>query len=147
VLLLVVSLAVAGGAGIPAQSSSPPPSVATDRRLTPLKDLDGEFLFQPITSADAWKTRSAELRRQLQVALGLWPMPDATPLNAVVHGAVTRQGYTVEKVYFESLARAFRDGQPVSTDGASGAPASRAAAAWALGTRAIHGNAGQGLQA
>jgi len=49
-----------------------------------------EFLFQPITSPDAWKARSAELRRQLQVALGLWPMPDATPLNAVVHGAVTR---------------------------------------------------------
>ena len=120
VLLLVASLAVAS-AGVLAQSSSPPPpSVATDRRLTPLKDLDGEFLFQPITSADAWKTRSAELRRQLQVALGLWPMPDATPLNAVVHGAVTRQGYTVEKVYFESLPGHFVTGSLYRPTGRQG---------------------------
>jgi len=51
-------------------------------------------------------------------------MPDATPLNAVVHGAVTRPGYTVEKVYFEAC-RAFRDGQPLSTNRASRTPAGR----------------------
>ena len=121
VLVLVLSLATAGGAGILAQSpGAPPPSVATDRRLTPLKNLDGEFLFQPITSPDAWKARSAELRRQLQVALGLWPMPDATPLNAVVHGAVTRQGYTVEKVYFESMPGHFVTGSLYRPTGRQG---------------------------
>ena len=43
-LLFVLSLAAAGGAGVLAQSPSvPPPSVATDRRLTPLKNL-GAFM-------------------------------------------------------------------------------------------------------
>jgi hypothetical protein len=121
VLLFALSLAAAGGAGILAQSPiASPPLIATDRRLTPLKNLDGEFLFQPIASPDAWKARSAELRRQLQVALGLWPMPEATPLNAVVHGAITRQGYTVEKVYFESLPGHFVTGSLYRPTGRQG---------------------------
>lgn len=121
VLLFTLSLAAAVGTGILAQSpSASPPLIATDRRLTPLKNLDGEFLFQPIASPDAWKARSAELRRQLQVALGLWPMPEATPLNAVVHDAVIRQGYTVEKVYFESLPGHFVTGSLYRPTGRQG---------------------------
>ena len=121
VLLLVLSLAVAGGAGfLRNRRARRRPSVATDRRLAPLKNLDGEFLFQPITSPEAWRARSAELRRQLQVALGLWPMPEATPLNAVVHGAVAATGYTVEKVYFESLPGHFVTGSLYRPTGRQG---------------------------
>ena len=47
-------------------------------------------------------------------------MPDATPLNAVVHGAVTRQGYTVEKVYFESLPGHFVTGSLYRPTGRQG---------------------------
>jgi dienelactone hydrolase len=36
------------------------------------------------------------------VALGLWPLPEKTPLNPVIHGKIDRADYTVEKVYFES---------------------------------------------
>src|SRR6185369_15516590 len=43
------------------------------------------------------------LREQLLVATGLWPMPEKTPLNAVVHGKIERDGYTIEKVYFASM--------------------------------------------
>ena len=107
----IIVLALTGGAAVLAQSSSGQvTSVSSDRRLSALKNLDGEFLFTPITSPEAWKARSVDLRRQLQVALGLWPMPEATPLNAVVHGLVKRDGYTVEKVYFESLPGHFVTG-------------------------------------
>src|SRR5690606_27945667 len=34
---------------------------------------------------------------------GLWPMPTKTPLNAVIHGRIEREGYSIEKVYFESI--------------------------------------------
>ena len=47
-------------------------------------------------------------------------MPEATPLNAVVHGAVTRQGYTVEKVYFESLPGHFVTGSLYRPTGRQG---------------------------
>jgi dienelactone hydrolase len=50
----------------------------------------------------AWEARADVLRRQVLVAAGLWPMPEKTPLNAVVFGSIDRGDYTVEKVYFAS---------------------------------------------
>jgi dienelactone hydrolase len=73
-----------------------------DHRLEPLKDLDGYFPFTPSASRGDWEKRAEALRRQIQVSLGLWPMPERTPLNAVVHGRIERDDYAVEKVFFES---------------------------------------------
>jgi len=44
------------------------------------------------------------------VALGLWPMPARTPLNAVIHGRVDQGEYTVDRVYFESMPGFFVTG-------------------------------------
>lgn len=74
----------------------------TDSRLGPLKDLDGYFPFQPPATREAWEQRAEVVRRRVRVATGLWPWPEKTPLNAVVHGRIDRDTYTVEKVYFES---------------------------------------------
>lgn len=51
----------------------------------------------------AWEERAAFLRRQVLVANGLWPMPEKMPIDAVVHGKIDRDDYTIEKVYFTSL--------------------------------------------
>jgi dienelactone hydrolase len=75
---------------------------AADVRLQPLKDLDGYFPFSPPSSLSEWEGRREQVRRQILVSQGLWPMPTKTPLNAVVHGRVEGDGFTVEKVYFES---------------------------------------------
>ena len=74
-----------------------------DIRLAPPKDLDGYFPFVVPESREAWASRAEELRRRILVATGLWPMPPKTPLNAVIHGKVEREGFTVEKVYFEAV--------------------------------------------
>ncbi len=74
-----------------------------DRRLQPLKDLDGYFPFQPPADLDAWQQRAEQVRRQVLVSQGLWPLPERTPLNAVIHGRIEKPGYTIEKVYFESF--------------------------------------------
>jgi dienelactone hydrolase len=74
-----------------------------DIRLQPLKDLDGYFPFQPCPTPEAWAKRAERVRRQMQVALGLYPMPTKTPLNPVLHGKIERDSYTVEKVFFESV--------------------------------------------
>jgi len=91
-----------------------------DARLLAPKDLDGYFPFQPSANPEAWKKRAEEVRRQLFVALGLWPMPKPTPLNPVIHGKVERDGYTVERVYFESFPGFFVTGslyRPVGKTG------------------------------
>ena len=81
-----------------------------DSRLQPRKDLNGYFPFEVPQGKAAWEARADELRRQVLIATGLWPMPEKTPLNAVVHGKFGRPGFTVEKVYFEAVPNHFVTG-------------------------------------
>jgi hypothetical protein len=67
-------------------------------------DVDHPWDFKPsFKDVAAWEQRAQALRTQTLVAAGLWPMPERTPLNAVIHGKIDRDEYTVEKVYFASL--------------------------------------------
>ncbi len=68
-----------------------------------LKDLNGFFPFEVPKSIEQWEERKKLLQRRVLVANNLWPMPKKTPLNAVIHGKIERPGFTVEKVYFESI--------------------------------------------
>jgi dienelactone hydrolase len=98
----------------------PPGEIPKDIRLEPLKDLDGYFPFSPPEAVDDWNERAERVRRRMQVALGLWPMPTRTPLNAVIHGKIDREDYTVEKVYFESYPGFYVTGSLYRPKGAPG---------------------------
>ena len=88
----------------------PEGQLPNDRRLQPLRDLDGYFPFTPPATTEAWSARAERVRRQLRVTLGLWPWPARAPLNPVIHGKLDRGDYTVEKVYFESVPGFFVTG-------------------------------------
>lgn len=75
---------------------------AVDARAEMLRTLYEGSGFKPYTDKAAWEQRKTFLRQQVLMAAGLWPMPEKTPLNAVVHGKVDKGDYTVEKVYFQS---------------------------------------------
>ena len=81
-----------------------------DSRLQEPKDLDGYFPFEVPAGKAAWEARAADLKRRVLVATGLWPLPEKTPLNSVVFGKFDRPGFTVEKVYFESIPGHFVTG-------------------------------------
>ena len=81
-----------------------------DIRLKEPLDLNGYFPFNVPASKAEWNQRQAQLKQRVLVATGLWPMPEKTPLNPVIHGKVVRDGFTVEKVYFESLPGHFVTG-------------------------------------
>jgi dienelactone hydrolase len=91
-----------------------------DVRLDPLKDLDGYFPFTPAKSQEEWAARAEQVRRRILVATGLWPMPIKTPANAVVHGKVDRDTYTVERVYLESYPGHFVTGSLYRPKGRTG---------------------------
>lgn len=55
-----------------------------------------------IRTADDWAARRDTYRRQLQEMLGLYPMPERTPLQPVVTGTVEHPQFRVEKVQFQS---------------------------------------------
>jgi len=81
-----------------------------DARLGELRHVNSYFpMTVPKTKAE-WDARAEFLRRQLAVSQGIWPQPTKTPLNVVIHGAVEREGYTVERVYFESIPGHFVSG-------------------------------------
>lgn len=88
----------------------PPGELSQDARLGALKELDGYFPFTPPAAREAWEKRAEQVRMQLRLALGLYPEPTRTPLNAVVHGRIERDDYTVEKVFFESMPGFFVTG-------------------------------------
>jgi dienelactone hydrolase len=74
-----------------------------DRRLTTVRTLDNkDFDLHPPANLQQWQKRRQEVREQMLVATGLWPMPPRTPIKATIHGKIVRDGYTIEKVFFAS---------------------------------------------
>jgi cephalosporin-C deacetylase-like acetyl esterase len=119
-LVTIVGALADGAAGGELPRALPPGQLPADARLGPLTTLGGYFPFDPPNSRKAWQQRAEQLRRQLLVALGLWPMPEKGPLRAVIHGKVQRDEYTVEKVYFESFPGHFVTGSLYRPQGKSG---------------------------
>jgi len=58
--------------------------------------------FADIHTLEDWTSRRDEYRRQLREMLGLDPLPEKTPLEAVVTGTVDHPQFTVEKLHFQS---------------------------------------------
>jgi dienelactone hydrolase len=104
-----------------------PASKEAESKATPtpakpeLKDFNGYFPWTPPADKAAWETRRVELLRQLQLAVGLYPMPDrsAAP-KATIHGPVDRPEYTVERVAVETLPGHYLTGSLYRPKNASG---------------------------
>jgi dienelactone hydrolase len=97
------------------------PGTVNDTRRTAPSHLDAPVTFTPRFATRAeWDARAKDLRRQVQVALGLWPMPERGAVKPVIHGRIERDGYTVEKVYFASLPGHYVTGNLYRPKGVSG---------------------------
>lgn len=75
-----------------------------------LKDLDGHFPMSVPASRDAWERRADSLRLQVRSALGVHPMPTLAHSAPTIHGRRDMDGYSIEKIYFESLPGFFVTG-------------------------------------
>lgn len=88
----------------------PDGSLPSDCRLDELQTLNGYFPFQRVENTEQWQRRRSEIKRRLLISQGLWPEPSKTNLNAVVHGRVEQDDYTIDRVYFESIPGHFVTG-------------------------------------
>ena len=111
-----------------------------DIRLMSPKDLDGYFPFEVPDTTASWEQRRADLKQRVLVAVGLWPMPAKTPLNSVIHGKVRRDGFTMEKVYFESLPGHFVTGMLFRPSDAPDKPGPAVLCPHGHGGRLLHVN-------
>lgn len=73
-------------------------SASQEQAAIQIKDLNTPRDFPKITSRAQWEQRAREIREQILVSAGLWPMPEKTPLQAKVFGKIIRDGYSIEKV-------------------------------------------------
>lgn len=67
-------------------------------------------VIDQIETKEQWLEQQDELRRQLHEMLGLDPLPERTPLQAVVTGTVDHPEFTVEKVHFQSRPKLYVTG-------------------------------------
>ena len=66
-----------------------------------VKQISDNCLANLSTKED-WEKNRPELRRQFLEMMGLWPLPERTDLKATVTGTVEGEGFTVEKLHFQS---------------------------------------------
>ena len=72
--------------------------------------LDSKFL-DGITNRQQWEALRPQLREEYLEMLGLWPLPERTPLEAKVTGVIERdEGFRVEKLHFQSRPKLYVTG-------------------------------------
>jgi dienelactone hydrolase len=89
------------------------------------KTLDTAFQ-EGVDSAEAWQRTRPRLHREYLEMLGLWPMPERTPLEAKVTGTIEGDGYVVEKLHYQSVPGLYVTGnlyRPAMVDAGSRLPA------------------------
>jgi dienelactone hydrolase len=107
---LLVSITYAAFAQVPAEDS---------RNVTVI-DLDTHFSPPVFKTRAEWETRAAHLRKQIQFAAGLLPMPVKQPVHAEVFGHLERKGYSVDKVLLETMPGFYLGGNLYRPTGRTG---------------------------
>jgi len=120
-LLLALSVSAIQAADADPTRALPEGEKPHDARIGKVRTLDDkDFDFHVPTTLKEWETRRQALREQVLVAEGLWPMPEKTPLNPVIHGKIDRDDYTVEKVFFASMPGHYVSGNLYRPKGKTG---------------------------
>jgi len=103
--LAAAEVSMAQGTRGPALTPGDPRDLpAKDARLE-VRTLDTPRKPPKFKSRADWEARAARLREQILASCGLAPMPARTPINAQIFDRLEGDGYTVEKVYFESFPK------------------------------------------
>jgi len=61
-----------------------------------------ETFAEDLASKDQWEKSRTRYRREYLYMLGLWPMPEKTPLKAIVTGTLEGDGYVVDMLHYQS---------------------------------------------
>jgi dienelactone hydrolase len=96
---------------------------ATSPAAGPYRTLDDRFTVRQYASLQEWQPRAAYLREHIFASAGLLPMPIKTPLRPQVFDERKHDGYSVFKVYFESLPGFFVTGNLYKPAGSGRFPA------------------------
>jgi cephalosporin-C deacetylase-like acetyl esterase len=92
-------------AALPAADPAPSTrsvDAGVERHLRGETQILGERFLAGARSLAAWRQRRPRLRQEYLDMLGLWPLPERTPLKATVTGNLMRGDVVIEKLHFQS---------------------------------------------
>lgn len=81
-----------------AEEAAPP----QDHRMESIRNTDTVYTMPVYESVEKWEAEKEIIRRRILLGSGLYPLPEKTPLNEHISGKIEREGYSIEKVYFEA---------------------------------------------
>lgn len=94
VILVLAAFSLADATGAIGGEVLPP----KDQRAHSIKNLNTPRAFPAIHSKSEWDRMAAELKENILVSCGLWPMPERGPIQFRISDRMEREGYTIEKV-------------------------------------------------
>jgi cephalosporin-C deacetylase-like acetyl esterase len=90
-------------AAVPAQAPAPTEGdKQIDKYLAAETDRLNKRVLNGATTLAEWQQRRPRLRREYYYMLGLWPLPEKTPLHATVTGKTEHDGIIIENLHFQS---------------------------------------------
>src|SRR4051812_8235789 len=105
VLLASLGLLCLVGPGMAQQKSEAPPKlgdVMIEKYLANETARLSERFLDGAKTLKEWQNRRPRLKQEYFDMLGLWPLPEKTPLHATVTGTLERDNFVVEKLHFQS---------------------------------------------
>jgi dienelactone hydrolase len=100
VLTLAAVTALAGLAQQPPDRK--PGDAMIEKYLAAETDRLSQRVLDGATTLEEWQKRRPRLYREYMDMLGLWPLPEKTPLKATVTGKLERGDLIVEKLHYQS---------------------------------------------
>ncbi len=85
----------------PEDTGQPGDKMIHDYLRQETEKIEADFLG-PIKSAEAWELVRPRFRQEYFEMLGLWPLPEKTPLHATITRELDRGDYVVEMVHYQS---------------------------------------------
>ena len=99
--LLVVILLAAAAVGVEPEAAKPGDKMIDDYLQRLAREQSEKFLDGATTRAE-WEKKRPRLRQEYLDMLGLWPMPEKTPLKTTVTGTLEHAGVVIDKLHFQS---------------------------------------------
>src|SRR5713101_3812307 len=79
-----------------------PGDVMIDKYLAQETDKLSQRFLDGANTLDDWTAKLPRLRQEYLYMLGLWPLPEKTPLHAVITSTKEGDGVIIDKLHFQS---------------------------------------------
>lgn len=113
-LLQLLCLVIAHFIGIPSSLAAEATNTARERNASMLGYLRSEAIrldatfLEGIHDRAQWETGRPKLHEHYLESLGLWPLPERTPLEATITATLEREeGFTVQTLHFQSRPKLY----------------------------------------